>query len=92
MGFEWLALVMFVVFFVLIISISSSLAVFEQMYIMTQGGPRDSTISISMFLYQQGFRFFKMGYASAVAWILFLLTFMVTAFNWTIRRRWVYQE
>ncbi len=79
-------------FFVLIISISSSLAVFEQMYIMTQGGPRDSTISISMFLYQQGFRFFKMGYASAVAWILFLLTFMVTAFNWTIRRRWVYQE
>lgn len=79
-------------FFVLIISISSSLAVFEQMYIMTRGGPRDSTISISMFLYQQGFRFFKMGYASAVAWILFLLTFMVTAFNWTIRRRWVYQE
>ncbi len=79
-------------FFVLIISISSSLAVFEQMYIMTQGGPRDTTISISMFLYQQGFRFFKMGYASAVAWILFLLTFMVTAFNWTIRRRWVYQE
>ncbi len=79
-------------FFVLIISISSSLAVFEQMYIMTQGGPRDTTISISMFLYQQGFRFFKMGYASAVAWILFLLTFMVTAFNWTIRRRWVFQE
>lgn len=79
-------------FFVLIISLSSSLAVFEQMYIMTQGGPRDTTISISMFLYQQGFRFFKMGYASAVAWILFLLTFMVTAFNWTIRRRWVFQE
>ena len=79
-------------FFVLIISITSSLAVFEQMYIMTEGGPRDSTLSISMFLYQQGFRFFKMGYASAVAWVLFLLTFLVTAFNWTIRRRWVYQE
>ena len=79
-------------FFVLIISISSSLAVFEQMYIMTQGGPRDTTIIISMFLYQQGFRFFRMGYASAVAWVLFLLTFAVTAFNWTIRRRWVYQE
>ena len=62
------------------------------MYIMTQGGPRDTTISISMFLYQQGFRFFRMGYASAVAWVLFLLTFAVTAFNWTIRRRWVYQE
>lgn len=79
-------------FFVLIISITSSLAVFEQMYIMTEGGPRDTTISISMFLYQQGFRFFKMGYASAVAWILFLLTFIVTACNWTIRRRWVFQE
>ncbi|MEZ4868271.1 MAG: sugar ABC transporter permease [Caldilineaceae bacterium] len=78
-------------FFVLIISITSSLAVFEQMYIMTQGGPQDATISITMYLYQQGFRFFRMGYASAIAWILFLLTFLVTALNWSFRKRWVYE-
>ncbi len=78
-------------FFILIISITSSLSVFEQMYIMTEGGPQDSTISITMFLYQQGFRFFKMGYASAVAWVLFLLTLVITLFNWAVRKRWVYE-
>ncbi|MBV7335146.1 sugar ABC transporter permease [Chloroflexi bacterium TSY] len=78
-------------FFVLVTAIMSSLAVFEQMYILTEGGPQDSTISIAMFLYQQGFQFFKMGYASAVAWILFFLTFVVTAINWVFRKRWVYE-
>lgn len=78
-------------FFVLIISITSSFAVFEQMYIMTEGGPQDATISITMYLYQQGFRFFRMGYASSIAWVLFLLTFLVTAINWGVRKRWVYE-
>jgi multiple sugar transport system permease protein len=78
-------------FFVLIISITSSLAVFEQMYIMTKGGPQDATISISMYLYQQGFRFFRMGYASAIAWALFFITFLVTMINWGARKRWVYE-
>ena len=58
---------------------------------MTQGGPQDATISISMYLYQQGFRFFRMGYASAIAWVLFFLTFLVTMFNWIMRKRWVYE-
>lgn len=78
-------------FFVLIISITSSLAVFEQMYIMTKGGPQDATISVSMYLYQQGFRFFRMGYASAIAWMLFFITFLVTMINWSVRKRWVYE-
>lgn len=78
-------------FFVLIIAITSSLSVFEQMYIMTKGGPQDSTISISMFLYQQGFQLFRQGYASAIAWVLFFLTFLVTALNWSVRKRWVYE-
>jgi multiple sugar transport system permease protein len=78
-------------FFVLIISIMWSLAVFEQMYVMTQGGPQDATISISMYLYQQGFQFFRMGYASAIAWVIFFLTFLVTALNWTFRKRWVHE-
>jgi multiple sugar transport system permease protein len=62
------------------------------MYVMTEGGPQDSTISIAMFLYQQGFLFLKMGYASSVAWVLFFLIFIITVMNWTARRRWVFEE
>lgn len=86
-----LPLISSTLFFIVIISVTSSLSVFEQMYIMTEGGPQDATISISMFLYQQGFQFFRMGYASAIAWVLFMLMFIVTAFNWAFRKRWVYE-
>ena len=78
-------------FFVVTTGIIASFQVFEQMYIMTQGGPQDSTISIAMFLYQQGFMFLRMGYASAVAWVLFFIIFLVTMINWNARSRWVYE-
>jgi multiple sugar transport system permease protein len=78
-------------FFVMTTAIMSSFQVFEQMWVMTQGGPMDSTISICMFLYNQGFRFLKMGYASAVAWVLFFIIFGVTLVNWLARKRWVYE-
>ncbi|HMN31607.1 MAG TPA: hypothetical protein PKE45_25895, partial [Caldilineaceae bacterium] len=78
-------------FFVMTTAIMSSFQVFEQMWVMTKGGPQDSTISIAMFLYQQGFQFLKMGYASAVAWALFFMIFGVTAVNWFARKRWVYE-
>ncbi len=80
------------VFFVMIDAIISSLQVFEQMFIMTQGGPRNSTISVAMFMYQQGFLYLKMGYASAVAWMLFFAIFFFTFINWQARRRWVYED
>ena len=78
-------------FFVMTTAIMSSFQVFEQMWVMTKGGPLDSTISIAMFLYQQGFQFLKMGYASAVAWALFFMIFGVTVINWFVRKRWVYE-
>lgn len=80
------------VFFVTTTAIISSFQVFEQMYVMTEGGPQDSTISIAMFLYQQGFLFLKMGYASSVAWVLFFLIFIITVVNWTSRRYWVFED
>jgi multiple sugar transport system permease protein len=80
------------IFFVMTTAIISSFQVFEQMYVMTQGGPQDSTISIAMFLYQQGFLFLRMGYASAVAWVLFFIILLVTLFNWNVRKRWVYED
>jgi multiple sugar transport system permease protein len=80
------------IFFVVVNSIISSLQVFEQMFVMTKGGPSDSTISIAMFLYQQGFLFLRMGYASSVAWVMFIGIFAFTFINWLLRRRWVYEE
>lgn len=80
------------IFFVVVNSIISSLQVFEQMFVMTKGGPSDSTISIAMFLYQQGFLFLRMGYASSVAWVMFIGIFVFTFINWLLRRRWVYEE
>jgi multiple sugar transport system permease protein len=80
------------IFFVMTTAIISSFQVFEQMYVMTEGGPQDSTISIAMFLYQQGFLFLRMGYASSVAWVLFFIILIVTVFNWNVRKRWVYED
>ena len=80
------------IFFVIMISMMSSFQVFEQMWVMTEGGPEDATISIAMFLYIEGFQFLNMGYASAVAWVLFLIIFALTVLNWKVRTRWVHED
>jgi multiple sugar transport system permease protein len=79
------------IFFVITIAMMSSFQVFEQMWVMTRGGPEDATISIAMFLYVEGFKFLNMGYASAVAWVLFLIIFTLTVLNWRLRGRWVHE-
>ena len=79
------------IFFVVVVSVMTSFQVFEQMWVMTRGGPNDATISVAMFLYIQGFQFLNMGYASAVAWVLFFIIFVLTVLNWKIRNRWVFE-
>ena len=79
------------IFFVVVMSVTSSFQVFEQMWVMTRGGPDDATISVAMFLYIQGFQFLNMGYASAVAWVLFFIIFVLTILNWNVRKRWVFE-
>jgi multiple sugar transport system permease protein len=79
------------IFFVIVIAMMSSFQVFEQMWVMTRGGPEDATISIAMFLYIEGFQFLNMGYASAVAWVLFLIIFALTVLNWRLRGHWVHE-
>jgi multiple sugar transport system permease protein len=63
---------------------------FANAWIMTQGGPLRSTEFYVFYLYNNGFRFFKMGYASAMAWILFLLVVVVTILLFRTSARWVY--
>ena len=55
--------------------------------IMTGGGPGNSTTVLAHYIYLSGFRYHKMGYASAMAWFLLLIIFLVTLFQWKIQRK-----
>lgn len=79
-------------FFVLIMSIIGSFQVFEQAYIMTQGGPVRSTVTTVYYIYENGFQWHKMGYASSVAWALFAMILAVTLVQWRLQDRWVFYE
>src|SRR5574341_848381 len=67
-----------VTFFVVVMSIAKSFQVFGQVYVMTQGGPSNSTLTIVNYLYVVGFTWFEMGYAAAIAYALFGLLLLVT--------------
>ncbi|CAM5300253.1 sugar ABC transporter permease [Streptomyces badius] len=54
------------------------LNVFEEPFVMTQGGPSDSTLTVSLNMYREGFNFFHMGYASAMAYVLFVVIMGIT--------------
>ena len=79
-------------FFILIMSFIGSFQVFEQAYIMTQGGPARATVTTVYYIYENGFRWYKMGYASAVAWILFAFIMIITLVQWRYQERWVFYE
>jgi multiple sugar transport system permease protein len=64
--------------FVLIMTTIGYLQFFAEPYVMTRGGPLDSTMSIVLYMYNHGFRFFNLGYASAISYALFGLIFMFT--------------
>ncbi|HMN26562.1 MAG TPA: sugar ABC transporter permease [Caldilineaceae bacterium] len=80
------------IFFVLVLGVIGSFQVFTQAYIMTGGGPADSTLFYMFYLYRRAFVFHNMGYASAMAWILFVIIFVLTLIQFTTARRWVYYE
>lgn len=80
------------IFFLLITNTIASLQIFSEPYIMTQGGPANSTLTIVYYLYQKGFQRFQMGYAASLAWIVFALIFIVTLAQFRFSNRWVYVE
>lgn len=79
-------------FFTFIMNTIDSLKIFSQAYIMTGGGPVNSTLFYVYYLFNNAFRFFKMGYASAMAWVLFLIILVLTLIQLWASRRWVYYE
>lgn len=76
-------------FFVVVISIIGSFQVFDQALVMTAGGPGTATTTLVLYIYEQGFQSFHMGYAAAIALLLFLVIFAFTAFQFRVQRRWV---
>ena len=83
-----------VLFFITTVSVISSLQVFTQGYVMfdKDGGPGQSALFAIMYLFKRAFEYFQMGYASAIAWMLFLLIVVVTLFQFRLSKRWVYYE
>ena len=76
-------------FYVLIVSLINSFQLFPQIMIMTDGGPNGATQVMVERIYKYGFRYFRMGYASAFSWILFIIIMICTAVQMRGQKRWV---
>ncbi len=70
-----------------LITANGYLQVFAEPYVMTQGGPLDATLTLVLLLYEQGFRWWRLGYAAALAFVLFVLMLGVSWMLWRIQRR-----
>jgi len=80
------------IFFNLIMSLIGAFQVFNQAYIMTEGGPNNSSLFYVYYLYRSVFMETRIGYASALAWILFLVVMVLTFIVFKSSRKWVYYE
>ena len=80
------------ILFNLIMGLIATLQIFTQSFIMTQGGPIDSTLFYAYHLFNNAFRFLQMGYASALGWFLFLAVFALTLLQLKLSKRWVHYE
>ncbi len=87
-------------FLVLILSTITTFQAFEQIYVITggtggitsAGGPNNSSLVLMLYLYREGFSFMHMGYASSIAWVLFIILFGLTLLQLTVQKKWVHYE
>ncbi len=80
------------IFFNLVIGLIGAFQVFTPVYLMTGGGPGTSSMMMGLLIYRHGFEEFNMGYASLLAWVLFLIVITLTIIQFTLARKWVYYE
>lgn len=80
------------IFFNLIMGVLAGFQVFVQAYIMTGGGPVNSTMFYALYLYNKAFKDLQMGYASAMAWVLLFITLFFTLIILKTSKNWVYYE
>ena len=81
-----------VIFFNLVTGVIWTFQEFTRVYVMTGGGPSNSTLFFGLYLYRNAFRYFEMGYASALAWVLLLVILALTIILFKTARWWVYYE
>ncbi|MGX1583660.1 carbohydrate ABC transporter permease [Microbacterium sp. NPDC055502] len=79
-------------FFATIITFIGAFQIFDPIQIITKGGPQNSTTTIIMYLYEKGFQAFDMGYAAAVALLVFVIIMGVTVLQFLGRRKWVHES
>ncbi|GAA4445406.1 carbohydrate ABC transporter permease [Phytohabitans houttuyneae] len=80
------------IFYNLVVGVIGTFQVFNQAYVMTEGGPHNATLFYVYYLFRKAFRESEMGYASALAWVLFMIIMVVTFLLFRNARRWVYYE
>ena len=80
------------IFFNLTMGIIGSFQVFTSVFMMTAGGPGNSSLMLVLYIYRNAFQNFKMGYASLLAWVLFLIVMLITVIQFRVARGWVYYE
>jgi len=79
-----------VIFFNLVMGVIHSFQYFTQAYIMTAGGPEESTLFYALYLFDRAWRYLDMGYASAMAWVLFVIVMVLTGLIFRTHHRWVH--
>jgi multiple sugar transport system permease protein len=92
--FRWVILPLLTpaIFFTGVLSLIDAFQVFDQVFVLVKPRPTDATITIVYFIYENGFKFFKMGLASAASWVLFLIIALFTAIYFWSQNRWVHYQ
>jgi multiple sugar transport system permease protein len=84
------------IFFNLIMGTIGALQEFDRVYVLGDGnggaGPLDSMLVPVLYLFNNAFRYFKMGYASAIAWVIFVIILVLTLTQWSLQKHWVHYE
>ncbi len=81
-----------VTFFNLVLGVIGALQVFTEAFVLTAGGPNNSTLLLPVYLYRNAFQYLEMGYASAIAWVMFLIVFVLTLIVFRSAPLWVHYQ
>jgi ABC-type sugar transport system permease subunit len=79
-----------IIFFLIVTTILSTLQIFDLVSVMTGGGPLNSSNVYVYYIYQNAFKFFKIGYAAALSMVLFVIMLVITVFQTRLSTRWVH--
>ena len=78
------------IFFVVVTSLIGAFQAFDQFFILTEGGPASSTTPLTLYIFNNAFQFYNMGYGAALAAVLFFIILVITILQWQLAKRWVF--